>query len=214
MRDFRTYAEIVKQRVSARTVGEDLGLNPNRDGRCRCLFHADRNPAMKLYNGSRGYYCFACHAGGDVIDLTMKALGIGRWDALRHLNDLYGLGLDLDRRDDKAMQSAKREAEKRAREREAAQKRQEGAVKALWDASDYLDGLESMIRENAPETPLNGKYEDVDFDPVFAAALILRCEAREEVEDAQDRLFQINMERLQTEREGGEQKRKPKATVP
>lgn len=189
-------------------------MNPNRDGRCRCLFHADRNPAMKLYGGSRGYYCFACHAGGDVIDLTMKALGVGRWDAVRQLNDLYGLGLPLDKRDDKAMQSAKREAEKRARERAAAQERQEAAVTALWDASDYLDGLESIIRENAPQTPLNGKYEDVDFDPVFAAALILRCEAREEVEDAQDRLFQINMERLQTEREGGEQKRKPKATVP
>ena len=169
---------------------------------------------MKLYGGSRGYYCFACHAGGDVIDLTMKALGVGRWDAVRHLNSLYGLGLPLDKQDDRAMQNAKREAEKRARERAVAQKRQETAVKALWDASDYLGGLESMIRENAPETPKNGHYGDVDFDPVFAAALILRCEAREEVEEAQDNLFQISMERLQTEREGGDEKRKPKTRVP
>lgn len=169
---------------------------------------------MKLYDGSRGYYCFACHAGGDVIDLTMKALGVDKWDAVRHLNSLYGLGLPLDHQDDEAMRKARLEAQRRAQERAAVQKRQDAALEALRDATDTLDGLEAIIRENAPQAPGNGHYEDVDFDPVFAAALILRCEAREAVEDAQDTLYQINMERLQKEREGGEQKRKPQTQVP
>ena len=164
---------------------------------------------MKLYRGDRGYYCFACHAKGDVIDLVAHVNGTNTQEAVRWINDFYRLGLPLDGSDRKSLDAAREKARQRERERLAAQKRQETAVKALWDASDYLDGLESIIRENAPQTPLNGNYSDVDFDPVFAAALILRCEAREQLEDAQDRLFQINMDRLR--REGGETKRIPQS---
>ena len=41
---------------------------------CRCPFHDDSTPSMKL---DRRYYCFGCGATGDVIDFVSRLRGIG-----------------------------------------------------------------------------------------------------------------------------------------
>ena len=40
-----------------------------------CPFHEDHHPSMKL---DRRYYCFGCHANGDVIDFTARLFGISQ----------------------------------------------------------------------------------------------------------------------------------------
>ena len=67
-----TLFELVKQTIQVRDAAEHYGLQVNHSGMCRCPFHEDRHPSMKL--NERYFYCFGCGATGDVIDLVARAI--------------------------------------------------------------------------------------------------------------------------------------------
>ena len=54
-----------------------------------CPFHEDRHPSMKLYEDH--FYCFACGAHGDVIDLTAGLLGVSSAEAVQRLAADFGI---------------------------------------------------------------------------------------------------------------------------
>ena len=70
--------EAVKQSVTTRQAAERYGTRVERNGMCRCPFHDDSTPSMKL---DRRYYCFGCGATGDVIDFVSRLRGIGSKEA-------------------------------------------------------------------------------------------------------------------------------------
>ena len=70
--------EAVKQSVTTRQAAERYGIRVERNGMCRCPFHNDSTPSMKL---DRRYYCFGCGATGDVIDFVSWLRGIGSKEA-------------------------------------------------------------------------------------------------------------------------------------
>lgn len=70
--------ETVKQSVTTRQAAERYGIRVERNGMCRCPFHDDSTPSMKL---DRRYYCFGCGATGDVIDFVSQLRGIGSKEA-------------------------------------------------------------------------------------------------------------------------------------
>ena len=70
--------EIVKQSVTTRQAAERYGIWVEQNGMCRCPFHDDSTPSMKL---DRRYYCFGCGATGDVIDFVSQLRGIGSKEA-------------------------------------------------------------------------------------------------------------------------------------
>ena len=70
--------ETVKQSVTTRQAAERYGIRVERNGMCRCPFHDDSTPSMKL---DRRYYCFGCGAPGDVIDFVSQLRGIGSKEA-------------------------------------------------------------------------------------------------------------------------------------
>ena len=68
----------VKAAVPAIQAARDHGMRVSRSGMALCPFHDDHHPSLQL--GDR-YYCHACGASGDVIDLTAKLLGISNYSA-------------------------------------------------------------------------------------------------------------------------------------
>lgn len=70
--------ETVKQSVTTRQAAERYGIRVERNGMCRCPFHDDSTPSMKL---DRRYYYFGCGATGDVIDFVSQLRGIGSKEA-------------------------------------------------------------------------------------------------------------------------------------
>lgn len=78
----------IKQTVTTRQAAERYGLSVNRSGMARCPFHADHNPSMKVDDR---FYCFGCHATGDVIDFTAKLFGISLKDAAEKLAEDFGI---------------------------------------------------------------------------------------------------------------------------
>ena len=93
--NMQTICGIIRSTVSAVEVGKMLGLNPDHGGRCRCFLHGGDHKNLKLYGPGRGYYCFVCHASGDVIHLVQEYSKCSFMDALQWINDAFGLHLDL-----------------------------------------------------------------------------------------------------------------------
>ena len=75
----------VKESVSMQQVVEHYGLRINPKGLCRCPFHNDKKPSLKVYPNGKGFYCFACGVGGDQISFAAKYLGVGNLEAAKTL---------------------------------------------------------------------------------------------------------------------------------
>ncbi len=80
--------ETVKQTVTSRQAAKAYGLEVDVHGMALCPFHDDHYPSLKL--GER-FYCFGCHASGDVIDFTAKLFGISLKDAAQKLAEDFGI---------------------------------------------------------------------------------------------------------------------------
>ncbi|MBO6309004.1 MAG: hypothetical protein J6N70_09290 [Oribacterium sp.] len=90
MIDFMT----IKNSVSVPDAAEYYGIE-DRHGMCRCIFHEEDTPSMKLYQNN--YHCFGCGAHGDVIDLVQQIFSISPAEAAKRLNSDFNLGLDMDK---------------------------------------------------------------------------------------------------------------------
>ena len=78
----------IKQTVTTRQAAERYGLSVNQSGMARCPFHEDHNPSMKVDDR---FYCFGCHASGDVIDFTARLFGTSLKDAAEKLAGDFGI---------------------------------------------------------------------------------------------------------------------------
>ena len=105
--------EEIKERVGMRQVAEAYGYPVNDRGLCRCPFHDDRSPSMKIYPDGRGYYCFACGTGGDVIKFVGSLFGLKNEEAARRLIEDFHLPIQTEN----LTYQQKRERDLRERER-------------------------------------------------------------------------------------------------
>ncbi len=85
----KTLFQAVKEAVPVPEAAKRLGLEPGPGGMVRCPFHEDRNPSLKLYPDH--YYCFGCHAHGDVIDLLAKLAALRPVESARILAEQFGV---------------------------------------------------------------------------------------------------------------------------
>lgn len=83
-----TLFETVKQAVTTKQAAVSYGLVVDAHGMALCPFHEDHHPSLKL---DRRYYCFGCHATGDVIDFTARLFGTGKKSAVMKLAQDFGI---------------------------------------------------------------------------------------------------------------------------
>ena len=79
----------IRQLVNIRQAAEMYGLEVNRFGTARCVFHGDNNPSMKIYDDH--FHCYACGAHGDVTDLTAQMFGLSKTEAAEKLCADFGI---------------------------------------------------------------------------------------------------------------------------
>ena len=82
----------IKAAVTPADAARKYGLAVGNHGMACCPYHDDRHPSMKLYDDH--FYCFACCAHGDVIDLTAKLLGLNFTEAVHRLAVDFGIDPD------------------------------------------------------------------------------------------------------------------------
>ena len=102
----------VKECVSMQQVVEYYGIQVNRKGLCLCPFHQDKNPSLKIYPNGKGFYCFACGAGGDQVKFAAKYRNLRNEEAALELAAAFQVPLSVPR-----TYREKREAEMAARHR-------------------------------------------------------------------------------------------------
>ena len=78
----------IKSQVTTRQAAERYGVPVSRSGMAQCIFHDDRHPSMKV---DERFYCFGCHATGDVIDFTAKLFGLSLYEAAKKLADDFDI---------------------------------------------------------------------------------------------------------------------------
>jgi hypothetical protein len=64
---------------AATYVRELTGLEPRRDGKVNCPFHADDTPSLQLYEDGT-FFCYGCGAGGSLYDFAATLWGTGTKD--------------------------------------------------------------------------------------------------------------------------------------
>ena len=86
-----TLYEAVKNTVTTLQAAERYDLKVGRGGMCKCPFHNDRNPSMKV---DKRFHCFGCQADGDVIDFTSRLFSLSPREAALKLADDFGIQYD------------------------------------------------------------------------------------------------------------------------
>ena len=87
--------EVIRSSVSMLDVARHIGMEVNRSGYARCPFHPEKTASMRLYDGRKGWHCFGCHAGGDVISFVMQYFDMKYIDALKWLSEAFSLGFSF-----------------------------------------------------------------------------------------------------------------------
>ena len=82
----------LKSNLTPRCVTERYGPPIPRGSMICCPFHDDKMPSMKLYDDH--FYCFACGAHGDVIDLSAKLLGLSFTEVIHRIAVDFGIDPD------------------------------------------------------------------------------------------------------------------------
>lgn len=82
--------DTLKARITVPQAAAYYGVRIGQNGMCRCPFHSDKTPSMKI--NETYYYCFGCHSTGDVIDFTARLFNLSPLDAARKL----ALDFDID----------------------------------------------------------------------------------------------------------------------
>ncbi|MBW7915179.1 MAG: DNA primase [Trueperaceae bacterium] len=84
----------IKERLNiADVVGEVVALKPAGRGQLKglCPFHSEKTPSFHVHVDRGYFYCFGCHAKGDVFDFVMRTQSLGFPDALRLLGARAGV---------------------------------------------------------------------------------------------------------------------------
>jgi len=145
------YVYQIKQAVTMRDVAEFYGFSVNRQNKTICPFHNDKNASLHVYPGDRGFHCFSCHAGGDVIDFVAGYFGLSFKDACKKINDDFSLGLQLDGSQDAEERRRADENARRIQQRQMAEKRRKAAlIREYDDALAEWIRLDRIIRDRAP----------------------------------------------------------------
>lgn len=95
MNDIQYMAQTIINTVPCIEAAHAMGIRTDYKGRCPCFFHGGDHKNLKFYGENRGYYCFVCHAYGNVIDLVMAYQKISFIQAIQWLDDTFSLKLDF-----------------------------------------------------------------------------------------------------------------------
>lgn len=83
--------ELVKSCVDMRMLAEHFGIHVNGKGFANCPFHSEKTGSMKIYPGTKGYYCFGCGAGGTVFNFVMEYSNLNFEEAVKYVAAVFGI---------------------------------------------------------------------------------------------------------------------------
>ena len=186
MTDLRMFIPQIKASVTVRALLEHNGIKVGRHGFCVCPLHGDKDASMKVYGGERGWTCYGCHKGGDVINMAKELYGVGLFDAIRRLDREFGLNLPLDVKPNQKDRFLFRAGQiKKETEREREEHRRELLEKEYIDTFSVWQYLDACVAELEPG-------RDNITPSAFAGYVKLRAEYRNRLQDLEMRRIEYD----------------------
>ena len=144
--------------MSTKMLMEAAGISVNRQGFAVCPLHHEKTASLKVYDGSRGWWCFGCQTGGDVIDLARHLWGIDFRQAIVRIDSMFSLGIVNRQQTAQERPEEQRRIELRREEERRLEMAVEAAEKALLDCTEeYLkcyraadDGFSAIRKGEKP----------------------------------------------------------------
>ena len=156
------YAEIIKRIVPMQDVAERYTGEPIRFNRMRCPIHHGKDRNLRVY--PKSYYCWVCHAHGDVIQFVMSVLGLSFQDAMERINSDYTLGLPIGQEqteaDRKRIADLNRKIEERRLLEDARLSDAEARERMTACWVGLLHQVEIVCEQRRPKTPWDEWPED------------------------------------------------------
>lgn len=156
------FATEIKQRVTMFDVAERYGFDVHKKHFINCPFHNEKTPSMKLYEGTKGCYCFGCGFSADVISFTQKYFNLDFKDTLAKLNDDFGLCLPIGQ---KLSRNQQLNIAKENHKRKQAKEQRENDYKRVLQA--FLTAHSEFIRLQRQSAIYAPKTETEDLHPLF-----------------------------------------------
>lgn len=174
---FDVFASQIKQSVSCRQLLETNGINVDRHGFAVCPLHGDNDASLKVYGGDRGWVCYGCHKGGDVINLARELYGLRFNDAIRRLNEEFNVGLDLDGKMSEKDSFAWKAKQIREKYAKLAKEKESKDLEAKYlDWLELYRMLDRLVVDNEPD-------RDEGWSPFFCGYLRMRAIAKERLKE-------------------------------
>ena len=144
--------QTVKSSVTMKQIASMYGYQVNRAGFMRCPFHNDNSPSLKVYDGSRGFNCFVCHTGGDIIEFVMRHDNLRFEPAVRLIAEHFGIPI-ADGKHTLSEDERKRFMKRKA-EQEAAENERKAGQERLRYLSKEIHSLKAKQSQFTPLKPV------------------------------------------------------------
>lgn len=177
--------EIV-QAVSVLQACERYGISLSRNGFANCPFHSEKTPSLKVYDGNKGFYCFGCGKGGNVISFVMGYFNVDFKAAILKLNYDFSLNLPIER---KMTLREKRHLDDKSRERNRREEEKKRIFKEKLD--NYLDAHSHFIENDRTIRELKPQAPSDVLDVAFVKALHEREFILYELEKAENEIIEL-----------------------
>ena len=190
--DLGYVAEEIKRQVSCRTFAEAvMGLKLDPRGLARCPFHSEKTASFKVYGDGRGWTCFGCHKGGDVINLARDFYGVSFPEAIRQIDADLGLHLieSADRRTAEDVGPMRRLLMKQK------QKELDDQIETAWSEWEVL--YDEWLQWDALRRTLEPRRNGGELYKGYAIALRNTQRAEYNLDKAEERRHKLCRERRQ-----------------
>lgn len=77
---------------------ENISLKVSGPGEYKglCPFHNEKTPSFKVSEPFQNYYCFGCHARGDIFTFISETRGCSLFEAAKYLAEMKGIAVEFD----------------------------------------------------------------------------------------------------------------------
>ena len=94
MNDNNIFKEI-NEKADIIRVAEAYGSRIDRQHRCNCFMHNDKEPSLQLHKETNTWWCYVCGEGYTPIDFVMKKMGLTVFEAAKDINNTLNLGINI-----------------------------------------------------------------------------------------------------------------------
>lgn len=95
MKDNNIFKEI-NSRANIVDLARAYGLQVDRQDRCTCFLHSDKEPSLQIHKDTNTWWCYVCGEGYTPIDFVVKKTGVTVLEAAKEINKMLNLGINID----------------------------------------------------------------------------------------------------------------------